>query len=272
MKPYKNRPKIIKGDRGIKTSDVVATFGLPEVNVYPDNKWGDIARSQGLETARNWRTIKSATTKGINNFGSSIANPLYTISSFLPIVGDSQDIVDFYQSYKDNDKTGMVLSLSGVIPFIGNISTQANKFRKLRTFTDSDFGKLLGRGEEASVFENPKDLNTVLKVYNDPHNLEEAINKSNIRNSVPYQEKLNFIGFKDNSYPVYSQNKVTPISEAEFTPEIELKIKNMLKRKGFKYDPDEGYSNGTLNLLDISSDNVGYNKKGQLRFFDVGAY
>ena len=46
----------------------------------------------------------------------------------------------------------------------------------------------------------------------------------------------------------------------------------MLKRKGFKYDPDEGYSNGVLNLLDVSSDNVGYNKRGQLRFFDVGAY
>ena len=250
----------------------IPTYRLPEINIYPDNKWGDIARSQGLQTARNWRTVKNATTEGINTFGSSIANPLYTASSFLPVVGDGQDVVDFYQSYKNNDKLGMTLSLSGVIPFIGNISTQANKFRKLRTFIDSDFGKLLGRGEEASVFENPKDLNTVLKVYNDPHNLEEAINKSNIRNSVPYQEKLNFIGFKDNSYPVYSQNKVTPISEAEFTPEIELKIKNMLKRKGFKYDPDEGYSNGTLNLLDISSDNVGYNKKGQLRFFDVGAY
>ena len=68
MKPYKNRPKIIKGDRGIKTNDVVATFGLPEVNVYPDNKWGDIARSQGLETARNWRKVKEGTTKGINDF------------------------------------------------------------------------------------------------------------------------------------------------------------------------------------------------------------
>ena len=68
MKPYKNRPKIVKGDRGIKTSDVVATFGLPEVNVYPNNKWGDIARSQGLETARNWRKVKEGTTKGINDF------------------------------------------------------------------------------------------------------------------------------------------------------------------------------------------------------------
>ena len=68
MKPYKNRPKIIKGEGGIKTSDVVATFGLPEVNVYPNNRWGDIARSQGLETARNWRKVKEGTTKGINDF------------------------------------------------------------------------------------------------------------------------------------------------------------------------------------------------------------
>lgn len=68
MKPYKNRPKIIKGNNGIKTDDTVATFGLPEVNVYPNNRWGDIARSQGLETARNWRKVKEGTTKGINDF------------------------------------------------------------------------------------------------------------------------------------------------------------------------------------------------------------
>ena len=68
MKPYKNRPKIIKGDNGVKTDDTVATFGLPEVNVYPNNRWGDIARSQGLETARNWRKVKEGTTKGINDF------------------------------------------------------------------------------------------------------------------------------------------------------------------------------------------------------------
>ena len=272
MKPYKNRPKIIKGNGGIKTSDVVATFGLPEVNVYPNNRWGDIARSQGLETARNWRKVKEGTTKGINDFGKTIYESLSTVGGFMPIIGDGQDISDFYQSYKDNDKLGMTLSAIGMIPVVGNIATVTNKTRKLKNFLDSDFGKLIGRGEEASVFENPKNMNTVLKVYNEPHTLEEALYKSNIRNSVPYQEQLKFIGFKNNNYPVYKQNRITPISEDEFTPEIELKIKNMLKRKGFKYDPDEGYSNGTLNLLDISSDNVGYNKKGQLRFFDVGAY
>ena len=46
----------------------VATFGLPEVNIYPQNEFGDIARSQGINTARNWRTVKEGTTKGINDF------------------------------------------------------------------------------------------------------------------------------------------------------------------------------------------------------------
>lgn len=46
----------------------IPTYRLPEINVYPDNRWGDIARSQGLQTARNWRKVKEGTTKGINDF------------------------------------------------------------------------------------------------------------------------------------------------------------------------------------------------------------
>lgn len=83
MKPYKNRPKIIKGDNGIKTDDTVATFGLPEVNVYPNNRWGDIARSQGLETARNWRKVKEGTTKGINDFANDPRTQF--VSMMLPL-------------------------------------------------------------------------------------------------------------------------------------------------------------------------------------------
>lgn len=45
-----------------------AEFSLPEVNIYPNNRFGDIARSQGLKTARQWMKIRSATTKGINDF------------------------------------------------------------------------------------------------------------------------------------------------------------------------------------------------------------
>ena len=83
MKPYKNRPKIIKGDNGVKTDDTVATFGLPEVNVYPNNRWGDIARSQGLETARNWRKVKEGTTKGINDFANDPRTQF--VSMMLPL-------------------------------------------------------------------------------------------------------------------------------------------------------------------------------------------
>ena len=59
----------------------------------------------------------------------------------------------------------------------------------------------------------------------------------------------------------------------------ERKFRKILKFLKQKYQDDDFlqsissiYSNGVLNLLDVSSDNVGYNKRGQLRFFDVGAY
>ena len=53
---------------GGQPKKVEATFGLPEVNIYPQNEFGDIARSQGIRTARNWKTVKEGTTKGINDF------------------------------------------------------------------------------------------------------------------------------------------------------------------------------------------------------------
>ncbi len=49
-------------------SSKLPTFSLPEINIYPNNKWGDIARKQGLETARNWRKVREGTTAGINEF------------------------------------------------------------------------------------------------------------------------------------------------------------------------------------------------------------
>ena len=49
-------------------SSKLPTFSLPEINIYPQNRFGDIARSQGLETARNWRKVREGTTAGINEF------------------------------------------------------------------------------------------------------------------------------------------------------------------------------------------------------------
>ena len=58
---YKNNipktPLVSKASRkfkdGGKSDEVSATFGLPEVNIYPQNEFGNIARSQGINRARN---------------------------------------------------------------------------------------------------------------------------------------------------------------------------------------------------------------------------
>lgn len=51
-----------------KDESVAASFSLPEVNIYPQNRFGDIARTQGYETAKNWKKVKEGTTAGINTF------------------------------------------------------------------------------------------------------------------------------------------------------------------------------------------------------------
>lgn len=58
----------IPGYEDGKDNSVAAVYSLPEVTVYPQNKFGDIARTQGYETAKNWQTVRNATTAGINEF------------------------------------------------------------------------------------------------------------------------------------------------------------------------------------------------------------
>lgn len=52
----------IPGYEDGKDNSVAAVYSLPEVTVYPQNKFGDIARTQGYETAKNWQTVRNATT------------------------------------------------------------------------------------------------------------------------------------------------------------------------------------------------------------------
>ena len=59
---------IKKFEDGGQVNKNEATFGLPEINIYPQNEFGDIARSQGINRARNWKKVKEGTTKGINDF------------------------------------------------------------------------------------------------------------------------------------------------------------------------------------------------------------
>ena len=69
--------------RKLRNGDKISTFSLPEINIYSNNKWGDIARKQGLQTARNWRKVKEGTTAGINQFANDPRTQFVT--AILPI-------------------------------------------------------------------------------------------------------------------------------------------------------------------------------------------
>ena len=82
---------------GVTQEPVEATFGLPEVNIYPQNEFGDIARNQGITTARNWRTVKEGTTKGINDFANDPRTQMVMaglpMPSMLDAAGDALRVV-----------------------------------------------------------------------------------------------------------------------------------------------------------------------------------
>ena len=96
------------------------------------------------------------------------------------------------------------------------------------------------------------------------------------RNRLPLQERIDFQGYlqgKDRIYPVYQQNKVSPLGdmpmvkwEREYIPQINAQMQRL------GYNGNGTYSNGTLNVGDINPWNIGYNKNGTLRFFDADVY
>lgn len=67
-----------------------AEFSLPEVNVYPNNRFGDIARSQGYETAVNWQKVREGVTKGLNDFANDPRTQ--AVLSILPLPGGIEGV------------------------------------------------------------------------------------------------------------------------------------------------------------------------------------
>ena len=70
-------------------------------------------------------------------------NPVIsTIASFTPIIGEMLDIRDLYTSLKNNDKTGILLALTGLVPIIGgvagNVIKRNNPFWKERIFSPEE--------------------------------------------------------------------------------------------------------------------------------------
>ena len=86
-----------------KDNSVAAVYSLPEVNVYPQNRFGDIARSQGYETAKNWQAVKNATTAGINEFANDPRTQF--VLAALPIPSGVEGLSDVMKIMKPASKS-----------------------------------------------------------------------------------------------------------------------------------------------------------------------
>ena len=163
---------------------------------------------------------------------------------------------------------------------IGTVTESKSKKETL-TVDSPIFGNFVDNGSQQTVFQNTLDPSKVLKVYTERKftsapEIKEFHKQWMKRNRLPLQERINFEGYLqgDNRiYPVYSQNKITPIGdtpmvtwEKQFLPQINSLMHNLgYKGKGT-------YTNGKLTVGDIDPWNVGYNQSGELRFFDADVY
>lgn len=86
-----------------KDNSVAAVYSLPEVNVYPQNRFGDIARSQGYETAKNWQAVKNATTAGINEFANDPRTQF--VLAALPMPSGVEGLSDVMKIMKPASKS-----------------------------------------------------------------------------------------------------------------------------------------------------------------------
>lgn len=163
-----------------------------------------------------------------------------------------------------------------ILSFKKMVRSNGKPFGKL-SFKNGDASvdglyKKIGEGSEAVVYQHPQYLNKVLKIYTDrPMNPDQAAEIIQVpRNKVPFQEPLQFEGLTSNGYPVFSQNKVTPLTDKQWTPDLVNTIQKMFKSKGYIGDVRNSVlSNGKIKLLDISPQNMGYNSNGELRMIDI---
>lgn len=163
-----------------------------------------------------------------------------------------------------------------ILSFKNMIRSNGNRFGKL-SFKNGDANvdglyKKVGEGSEAVVYEHPQHSNKVLKIYTDyPMNPDQAAEIIQVpRNKVPFQEPLQFEGLTSNGYPVFSQNRVTPLTDEQWTHDLINTVQEMFKSKGYIGDLRNSIlSNGKIKLIDISPQNMGYNSNGELRMIDI---
>ena len=139
----------------------------------------------------------------------------------------------------------------------------------------NQFGKFIDEGSEALVFDDPTNPHMVLKVNTDWRGpLQEFYTNYVLkRNRVPNQKPIILRGITEEGFPVFNQEKVTPMTDDQYFQNLP-KIREMLHNKGFIGDPEDlGYmSNGVMKIGDFNPGNVAFDSKGNIVFIDIDAY
>lgn len=138
----------------------------------------------------------------------------------------------------------------------------------------SRFGSFIGDGSGALVFQDPDNPNMVLKVNTDWRgSLQNFFDKYITKqNRVPFQKPLIIRGRTQEGFPVFNQEKVTPMTDEQYIQNLP-RIREMLYQKGFVGDLDWGQvSNGNMTIGDFNPGNVAFDSKGNIVFINVDAY
>lgn len=161
---------------------------------------------------------------------------------------------------------------------IGTVSEITDKTMKVDS---PQFGSFIDKKTEQAVFNHAETPSKVLKVYavnNDGFPNIEAVREFHKhfmkRNQIPFTVRNNFEGYlKGNKgiFPVYTQNKVTPIagrSDTWYEQHILPKLKEQLKSKGYLETTKDTYSNGKFKISDLTEENMALDSEGNFLFFD----
>lgn len=155
------------------------------------------------------------------------------------------------------------------------------KSKKEHITVDSPiFGDYIDHGGQQSVFNSANNPEQVLKIYTDRKftsipEIREFHKQWMKRNRLPIQERIKFKGYlqgKDRIYPVYSQQRINPIGDIPITKwqhKYLPIINDRMRSLGYFGD---GTYYGKYTISDVNTWNVGYDKDGILKFFDVEVY
>lgn len=206
-----------------KDESVAASFSLPEVNIYPQNRFGDIARTQGYETAKNWKKVKEGTTAGINTFINSphaqFVQTMLPLPDGLEHLGSGiKQVKQFIKSESDRDVWDIQplsspgrsplsrIEIMGTKPFVKEIPNPNNPFG-----TDIEYRKFL-------LPDLWKDIEAGKILRGKPFTVKNTIEAlEGIDLDGPYITPLSDTNVK--SIPKYQDGKGKAINKADLPPE-----------------------------------------------------